>query len=50
MRERTTAIWEQLRLSPVSANAALHALLDEFGAILQADRFCLPSAFEIPPI
>lgn len=36
-------------MSKIFSGAALHASLDEFGAILQAFRFHFPSAIGIPP-
>lgn len=45
MRERTIATREQMHTSQFFSGAALHAPLDEFGAICQDTRFQLPSTF-----
>lgn len=47
MQERTTAIWEQLRLSQISSGTASHAPINAFGAMSQAAQFYLSSSCAI---
>lgn len=50
IQDQTTAVWEKLRMSQVSADIELYAPLDEYGSIAQALWFRLPSALSIPTI
>lgn len=50
MQERTTAAWEQLRISQIFPVIAFHALFDDFCEITQAAQFRLLFVIAISPI